>query len=286
VGTAPTTTQARTGAPLIPSIPYLKTRTLADDPNYDGFDVQVKWKGGSRNNYGGTPVLVDSVRVKNPYAIALLWNYEAEDIFGGWVFPYTVLANNKLWIQIHSAASVTTPTDTITDPNPTTLEIMGPFTLTITDFNPATGTFDIIVDADGYVVVNNATDPETVVDETLTQDDVILINDALASIKKHDILTLEVTFGTTGFGSPQGQVDLGADGLDDYTSIRTATHIRRAFRARDMARPTRLRDDQDTSHGTRHRYVVRSRSSSCNYIRLFWRGTAQRTAVGTYIHRA
>jgi hypothetical protein len=100
---------------------------------------------------------------------------------------------------------------------------MGPFTLTITDFNPATGTFDIIVDADGYVVVNNATDPETVVDETLTQDDVILINDALASIKKHDILTLEVTFGTTGFGSPQGQVDLGADGLDDYTSIRTAT---------------------------------------------------------------
>jgi hypothetical protein len=72
---------------LIPEITYMKTRTLTDDPNYNGFDVQVKWKGGSRNNYGGTAVLVDSIRVPNPYAIALLYDYVNEAPFGGWVFP-------------------------------------------------------------------------------------------------------------------------------------------------------------------------------------------------------
>jgi hypothetical protein len=203
----------RNWSALIPEITYMKTRTLTDDPNYDGFDVQVKWKGGSRNNYGGTAVLVDSIRVPNPYAIALLYDYVNDELFGGWVFPYTVLANNKLWIQIHSAASVDIAGDTITDPNPTMLEIMGPFTFTITGFNPTTGTYDITITATGTVVVNNATDPETVVDWTLTEDDTITIEDTLASIKKHDITTLVADFLF------QGQADLGADGRDDYTTL-------------------------------------------------------------------
>jgi hypothetical protein len=211
--TGPYVNAGRNWSALIPEITYMKTRTLADDPNYDGFDVQVKWKGGSRNNYGGTAVLVDSIRVPNPYAIALLYDYVNDELFGGWVFPYTVLANNKLWIQIHSAASVDIAGDTITDPNPTMLEIMGPFTFTITGFDPTTGTYDITITADGTLVVNNATDPETVADWTLTEDDTITIEGTLASIKKHDITTLVADF------LGQGQADLGADGRDDYTTL-------------------------------------------------------------------
>jgi hypothetical protein len=211
--TGPYVNAGRNWSALIPEITYMKTRTLTDDPNYDGFDVQVKWKGGSRNNYGGTAVLVDSIRVPNPYAIALLYDYVNDELFGGWVFPYTVLANNKLWIQIHSAASVDIAGDTITDPNPTMLEIMGPFTFTISNFDPTTGTYDITITATGTVVVNNATDPETVVDWTLTEDDTITIEDTLASIKKHDITTLVADF------LGQGQADLGADGRDDYTTL-------------------------------------------------------------------
>jgi hypothetical protein len=48
----------------------MKTRQLTDDPRWGGFEVQVKWKGGARNGYGGSAVLVDSLRIKNPYAIA------------------------------------------------------------------------------------------------------------------------------------------------------------------------------------------------------------------------
>jgi hypothetical protein len=159
--TGPYVNAGRNWSALIPEITYMKTRTLTDDPNYDGFDVQVKWKGGSRNNYGGTAVLVDSIRVPNPYAIALLYDYVSEGPFGGWVFPYTVLANNKLWIQIHklkALASVDIDGDTYDNPNPTMLEVMGPFRLTVTDFDSNTGRFTVTIDADGFVAVNNATD--------------------------------------------------------------------------------------------------------------------------------
>jgi hypothetical protein len=108
---------------------------------------------------------------------------------------------------------VTIGATTIPNPNPTMLEIMGPFTFTITDFNPTTGTYDITITADGTLVVNNATDPETVVDWTLTAGDTITIEDTLASIKKHDITTLVAYFLL------QGQADLGADGSDDYTTL-------------------------------------------------------------------
>ncbi|MEM4305734.1 MAG: hypothetical protein QXD61_07145 [Candidatus Caldarchaeum sp.] len=204
----------RNWSALIPEITYMKTRALTDDKNWDGFDVQVKWKGGSRNSYGGQPVLVDSVRVVNPYAIAALYNYEAEDIFGGWVFPYTTLANNKFWLKIHKAASVDIAGDVIDDPIPTWLEIMGPFTLTLTNFDSTTGTFDVTITADGPVVVNNATDPASVVDWTLEYGDEIVIEGALVSFKKHDITEFFIAFE-----AGQGQADRGADGNDDYTTV-------------------------------------------------------------------
>jgi hypothetical protein len=93
------------------------------------------------------------------------------------------------------------------------LEIMGPFTFAITNFDPTTGTYDITITADGTLVVNNATDPETVADWTLTAGNTITIEDTLASIKKHDITTLIASF------LGQGQADLGADGRDDYTTL-------------------------------------------------------------------
>jgi hypothetical protein len=204
----------RNWSALIPEITYMKTRTLTDDPNYDGFDVQVKWKGGSRNNYGGTAVLVDSIRVPNPYAIALLYDYVNEGPFGGWVFPYTVLANNKLWIQIHSAASVDIAGDTYDNPNPTMLEVMGPFTLTVTDFDSNTGRFTVTIDANGFVAVNNATDPAETVDWALEDGDSIVIEDALVSFKKHDVMGV-----TLAFEAGQGQADRGVDGRDDYTTV-------------------------------------------------------------------
>ncbi len=202
---------------LIPEITYMKTRQLTDDPNYDGFDVQVKWKGGSRNSYGGESVLVDSVRVKNPYAIAALYSYTAEDIFGGWVFPYTELANNKFWLKIHKAASVSIDGDTIDDPIPTLLEIMGPFSLALTNFDSTTGTFDVTITANGPLVVNNATDPAKVVDWTLTSGDDIVIEDALVSFKKHDIFPEDGLL--VFFDGAQGQADFGADGTNDYTTV-------------------------------------------------------------------
>jgi hypothetical protein len=196
----------------------MKTRTLTDDPDYDGFDVEVRWKGGSRNSYGGTAVLVDSIRVENPYAVALLYDYVNKGPFGGWVFPYTVLANNKLWLQIHRAASVTitigATTITITDPNPTMLEVMGPFSLTVTDFNSNTGRFGVTITADGFVAVNNATDPEKTVDWALAFGDRIVITDALVSFKKHDVMFMQLMFE-----AGQGQADRDVDGRDDYTTV-------------------------------------------------------------------
>jgi hypothetical protein len=203
----------RNWSALIPEITYMKTRTLTDDPNYNGFDVQVKWKGGSRNNYGGTAVLVDSIRVPNPYAIALLYDYVSEGPFGGWVFPYTVLANNKLWLQIHEAESISGAI-TATNPNPTILEVMGPFSLTVTDFDSNTGRFTVVIEADGFVAVNNATDPAETVDWALEDGDSIVIEDALVSFKKHDVMGV-----TLAFEAGQGQADRGVDGRDDYTTV-------------------------------------------------------------------
>jgi hypothetical protein len=253
--TGPYINAGRNWSALIPEITYMKTRTLADDPNYDGFDVQVKWKGGSRNNYGGTAVLVDSIRVPNPYAIALLYDYVSEAPFGGWVFPYTVLANNKLWIQIHTAAGVDmdldgdlSPDVTVDDPNPTMLEIMGPFTFSITAFDTVTGTYDITITANGVVVVNNATDLASEIDYVLDIYGTITIDDALASIKKHDILNLVLTI--PAFRRPSRPRGRRQRRLHDN---RISYCQWRALRAGDLARPARNRHDQSTRNRTRPR---------------------------------
>jgi hypothetical protein len=216
--TGPYVNAGRNWSALIPEITYMKTRTLTDDPNYNGFDVQVKWKGGSRNNYGGTAVLVDSIRVPNPYAIALLYNYVRERPFGGWVFPYTVLANNKLWIQIHEAERVVINhilgTDTISDPNPTKLEIMGGYLLALSAFDSTTGRFTVTITPYGIVAVNNATDGVGDVDWWLDFGGFIEIRNALVSFKKHDVMLV-----TLAFEAGQGQADRGVDGSDDYTTV-------------------------------------------------------------------
>jgi len=216
--TGPYVNAGRNWSALIPEITYMKTRTLDDDPNYDGFDVQVKWKGGSRNNYGGTAVLVDSIRVPNPYAIALLYDYVNDGLFGGWVFPYTVLANNKLWLQIHEAETVVIDhilgTDTISDPNPTKLEIMGSYNLALSAFDSTTGRFTVTITPFGIVAVNNATDGVGDVDYWLDFGGSIVIENALVSFKKHDVMSMALAFE-----AGQGQADRGVDGNDDYTTV-------------------------------------------------------------------
>jgi hypothetical protein len=92
---------------LIPDIPYVKTRTLTDDKNWDGFNVQVKYKAGPRNRYGGLEKLVDEIRVKNPYALALMIDYKdwtgigEHELFGEWVLPYTPLNASCVLIKFH-----------------------------------------------------------------------------------------------------------------------------------------------------------------------------------------
>ncbi|MEM4306517.1 MAG: hypothetical protein QXD61_11150, partial [Candidatus Caldarchaeum sp.] len=85
----------RNWSALIPEITYMKTRTLSDDPRWGGFEIQVKWKGGSRNGYGGSAVLVDSVRVRNPYAIALT----NSTTITGWIAPSVTYGNNTVLIR-------------------------------------------------------------------------------------------------------------------------------------------------------------------------------------------
>jgi hypothetical protein len=52
--TGPYINAGRNWSALIPEITYMKTRTADRRPaTGDGFEVQVKWKGGSRNGYGG-----------------------------------------------------------------------------------------------------------------------------------------------------------------------------------------------------------------------------------------
>ncbi|MEM2746696.1 MAG: hypothetical protein QXK69_09305, partial [Candidatus Caldarchaeum sp.] len=190
---------------LIPEITYMKTRTLTDDIDYDGFDVNVRWAGGSRNSYmsyGARPVLVDSIRVPNPYAIATLYNYATEAPWGGWVFPTTPLANNKLLIYVHSADSISIDIDTDGDGDvdytavlsgddviQKTLEITGAFSVEMNDANND-GVWDFIqilpFDDDlpwmTLNIVENRTDP-WVDYMNVTR---IQIDQALVTLKKHD----------------------------------------------------------------------------------------------------
>jgi hypothetical protein len=169
--------------------------------------------------------------------------------------PYTVLANNKLWLQIHTASSISldldgdlSPDVTVDDPNPTMLEIMGPFTFSITDFDTVTGTYDITITANGAVVVNNATDLASEIDYVLDTGGTITIDDALASIKKHDILNLELAI--PAFRRPSRPRGRRQRRLHDN---RISYCQWRALRAGDLARPARNRHDQSTRNRTRPR---------------------------------
>jgi hypothetical protein len=105
--TGPYINAGKNWSALIPEITYMKTRQLSDDPRWGGFEVQVKWKGGSRNGYGGFPVLVDSIRIRNPYAIAAT----NTTTYNGWIMPnfssFPAAGNNTVLIHIHNPASFT-----------------------------------------------------------------------------------------------------------------------------------------------------------------------------------
>ncbi|MCD6312576.1 MAG: hypothetical protein J7L79_02030, partial [Thaumarchaeota archaeon] len=81
---------------LVADISYANTLTLTDDKEYDGFDAIVKWKGGYQNNYDTAEKIVDVIRVKNPYAIALRFG-------GNWMLASATTTNNKLWLRIDSS---------------------------------------------------------------------------------------------------------------------------------------------------------------------------------------
>ncbi|MEM2495911.1 MAG: hypothetical protein QW048_03515, partial [Nitrososphaerota archaeon] len=216
---------------LVANVPYANTLTLTDDKPYRGFDVVFKWSGGARNNYPGQEKVVDVLRVENPYSIALLYNYEEDSIFGEWIFPYTPLANNKLIIKVHESDLLRLGIDLDGDFDADyyatledfegTLEITGDATLKIKNFDRTTGRFDVAVTGelgtDNVLTVNiveNKTDPW--VDYWNVVE--IYIEDCLATIKKHDVLYLWISFIER-----QGQVDVEADGRDEYTSVGTVT---------------------------------------------------------------
>jgi hypothetical protein len=152
--TGPYINAGRNWSALIPEITYMKTRTLDDDKRWGGFEIQVKWKGGSRNGYGGTPVLVDSVRIRNPYAIAAT----NTTTYNGWKTPSPsilglgLVTNNTVLIQIHNPASFTlTRKFGVGGPRPMngpiTLMLSSniPLTIELRNYDPATETFDIAI---------------------------------------------------------------------------------------------------------------------------------------------
>ncbi|MEM2614560.1 MAG: hypothetical protein QXO15_10150, partial [Nitrososphaerota archaeon] len=215
---------------LVANVPYANTLTLRDDKSYKGFDVVFKWSGGARNNYPGQEKVVDVLRVENPYAIALLYDYVNERIFGQWIFPNIELANNKLMIKIHEAKKIRLydldeagklSEIVLENVEDKTLEIMGATGIYLSDYNPDTGTFDVVITGTFDVVINgngllavnvieDKSDPEVDYGSVAW----IEIDDALCTIKKHDVayFSIELSGG-------QGQVDVKADGSDEYTTV-------------------------------------------------------------------
>ncbi|RLF15024.1 MAG: hypothetical protein DRN06_06315, partial [Thermoprotei archaeon] len=225
---------------MVADVEYANTLTLKDDKDYTGFDVVVKWKGGARNNYPGVEKIVDTIRVKNPYAIALLFDYEVnEDIFGQWVLPNVELANNKWLVKVHSASSieitydliydldgdgnigeageVISHTETLTDVKDVTLEIIGAYYVYMYGDDPTLGTVDLDFDPYwDYMIMNiieNTTDPW--VDYANVTD--IKINDAIVTLKLHDVQYDFYVYNTED--AAVGTVDVNADGSVEYTGL-------------------------------------------------------------------
>jgi hypothetical protein len=227
---------------LIPEITYMKTRQLTDDPRWGGFEVQVKWKGGARNGYGGIAVLVDSLRIKNPYAIAAT----NTTTYNGWIMPnfavyalpdplnptnIRLVTNNTVLIQIHNTASFTLDRKYSTNvprpmKGPITLMLSSniPLQIVLSDYNPAAETFDITITAPAgvdirvYLLGNASVDGGGFIQTGFT------LNDVRASIKYHDAATGQNILSTpTNAFSPAGWQDIGPDGIIESTNIREVT---------------------------------------------------------------
>jgi hypothetical protein len=223
----------RNWSALIPEITYMKTRQLSDDPRWGGFEVQVKWKGGSRNGYGGFPVLVDSVRIRNPYAIAAT----NTTTYNGWIMPnfrvYSIaslglVTNNTVLIQIHNTASFTLSRKFgVGGPRPMTgpitlmLSSNIPLTIQLQNYDPATEKFDISVigppnvDIRVWLLGNASVDGGGFINlGAVGQFDFTGVN---ASIKYHDAATNNPII-TLGY-SNLGWQDIGPDGIIESTFI-------------------------------------------------------------------
>ncbi|MEM2592505.1 MAG: hypothetical protein QXI60_07970, partial [Thermofilaceae archaeon] len=205
---------------LIPEITYMKTRTLSDDKTWDGFDIQVKWKGGSRNGYGGTAVLVDEVRVRNPYAIAAT----NTTTYNGWKTPSVTPANNTVLIKIHDDKLFTDLLGTgknVRGPVTLMLSSMFAFNITLSDFNTATGEFDITISdfaAFGVTlyIVDNATKVSSLPSSPRS------ISDVRATIKFHTANRVPGKIAGLAFIG-DGWADIGADGsIPENTGIEKA----------------------------------------------------------------
>ncbi len=206
----------RNWSALIPEITYMKTRTLSDDPRWGGFEIQVKWKGGSRNGYGGSPVLVDSVRVRNPYAIAAT----NTTTYNGWKRPNldsTPGDDDTVWnfvlVKIHEVAgdTFTIGTKVLRPPVTLMLNSTGPITIVLGGFDPVAETLNIAVTGTVDVwIVENA----TLADDTVTDPAII---GAKASIKYHEARTGSNILNGQFFGD--GWLDIGPDGVPDNTGI-------------------------------------------------------------------
>ena len=88
---------------LVADVSYANTLTLTDDKPYTGLDIIVKWKGGWRNIYPGSEDQVASIRVKNPYGIAVKYDAipftenPAEDWLSGYAADITTVVNGECY---------------------------------------------------------------------------------------------------------------------------------------------------------------------------------------------
>ncbi|MEM4227960.1 MAG: hypothetical protein QW793_07285, partial [Candidatus Caldarchaeum sp.] len=208
----------RNWSALIPEITYMKTRTLSDDPRWGGFEIQVKWKGGSRNGYGGSAVLVDSVRVRNPYGIALT----NSTTITRWIAPSVTYGNNSVLIRIHDDTLLTNLLGTgknVQGPVTLMLSSANPFNVTLQNYNPpadssspATYTIQISGFAPYGVtvyIVDNATYVGSLPISPQT------IANVHASIKFHDAKTNAYFARVNNLPFLGTSVDTGPDGVTD-----------------------------------------------------------------------
>jgi hypothetical protein len=223
--TGPYENAANNWSALIPEITYMKTRQLSDDPRWGGFEVQVKWKGGSRNGYGGFPVLVDSIRIRNPYAIAAT----NTTTYNGWIMPkfssFPAAGNNTVLIQIHNDALFTLSRKfgvggvrPMKGPITLMLSSNVPLGIRLSNYRPATETLDVTitnplgVDIRVWILGNASVDLGGFIRPPFT------LANVKASIKYHDAATNRPLVGNIRY-STAGWQDIGPDGIIESTNI-------------------------------------------------------------------